>query len=71
MKLKSCRRCQRQSRVRYRAREDSTEMLLCSACAAVAWQLGFTIEALGPRAEAKLRREHSTQSGRNLKSLRR
>jgi len=71
VKLMSCRRCQRQSRIRYRAREDSTEILLCSSCAAVAWQLGSTIEALGARTEAKLRRKHSTQSGRNLKSLRR
>lgn len=71
MKVLSCQRCRKSVCARYRARSDRIDLLLCSPCAAEAWQEGFSIEVLVPRAVAKLRPERSFPSGRRVKNLHR
>jgi hypothetical protein len=41
-----CQRCMENERAAYRASSDVMAMNVCAACAAEAWGLGLTIEAL-------------------------
>ena len=42
----NCQRCMKDERAAYRASSDVMAMNVCAACAAEAWGLGLTIEAL-------------------------
>jgi hypothetical protein len=45
----NCQRCMKNERAAYRASSNVMAMNVCAACAAEAWRLGLTIEALRER----------------------